>query len=58
MRRVTEKQLEEVGIFYDQLVMGIGGGERYIINDIKPDGTITSNAISLNRNEGIKNINI
>lgn len=37
MRRVTEKQLEEVGIFYDQLVMGIGGGERYIINDIKPE---------------------
>jgi hypothetical protein len=27
LRNVTEKQLSEVGIFYDQLIMGIGGGE-------------------------------
>lgn len=56
MRAMTEKQLNEVGIFYDQLVMGIGGGERYLINDNKPDGTITARAISINRNEGIAKI--
>ena len=58
LRNITETQLSKVGIFYDQLIMGIGGGARYIINDRKPDGTDTSYAINLNRNEGIQNINI
>jgi hydroxymethylpyrimidine pyrophosphatase-like HAD family hydrolase len=58
MRAMTQEQLDEVGIFYDQLIMGLGGGERYLINDTKPDGTITARSISLERNEGIKNINI
>jgi len=53
MREITEKQLAEVGIFYDQLIMGIGGGERYLINDTKPDGTVTATAINLSRNAGI-----
>ena len=56
-RVMTERQLNEVGIFYDQLIMGLGGGERCIINDNKPDGTVTARAISVSRNEGIKNIN-
>lgn len=58
MRAMTEKQLSEVGIFYDQLIMGLGGGERCLINDTKPDGTVTASVINLNRNQGIKNINI
>ena len=36
MRKQTEKQLSDAGIIYDQLIMGIGGGRRYIINDRKP----------------------
>ena len=36
MRKFTEKQLEQVGIFYDMLIMGIGGGVRVLINDYKP----------------------
>ena len=32
-RLATEKQLAKLGIIYDQLILGIGGGKRYIIND-------------------------
>jgi len=59
LRKVTEEQLAKVGIFYDQLVMGIGGGVRHLINDIKPDGT-TQTAFSHNiiRNKGIKDLEV
>ncbi len=56
-RTQTEKQLSDLGIFYDQLIMGIGGGKRVIINDRKPNGVDdTAIAFNLTRNEGIKNI--
>lgn len=58
LRRQTERQLEEVGIFYDQLIMGVGGGCRILINDKKPTGEITSIAFNPERNEGIKNIDV
>jgi len=59
LRKVTEQQLAEVGIIYDQLIMGIGGGKRYIINDKKSYGTENyAFAINLERNKGIKNIEI
>ena len=60
MRKVTEAQLNEAGIVYDQLILGVGGGERYLINDMKPDGrTKTSFSYNLKRNiEGIKNLEI
>ena len=53
MRKQTERILQELGLYWDQLVMGVGGGPRYIINDRKPDGQDTAFAINLNRNEGI-----
>lgn len=59
LRRVTELQLEQAGIIYDQLVMGIGGGKRYIINDRKPNGTEDyAIAINLTRNKGIKDLEL
>ena len=58
MRKATEEQLAELGIFYDHLIMGIGGGDRIVINDCKPDGRQTAFAFNLERNEGIKDINI
>ena len=58
MRAITKKQLGEVGIFYDQLIMGLGGGERCLVNDTKPDGTITATAINLPRNAGIATIGV
>ena len=57
LRSVTEKQLGALGIYYDQLIMGIGGGYRVLINDLKPDNSEpTALAINLRRNEGIKNV--
>lgn len=56
MREATEKQLSEIGIFYDQLVMGIGGGPRILINDNKPDGKEVASAINIERNKGINDI--
>mgnify|MGYP000613199103 CR=1 FL=1 len=59
MRAVTEKQLEDLGIFFDQLIMGIGGGSRVVINDRKLNKTDdTAFAINLTRNEGISKIKI
>ena len=57
-RRVTVDQLESLGIFYDQLIMGIGGGSRVLINDRKPDGSDTAFSYNVDRNYGIGDINI
>lgn len=57
-RDFTEKQLHTVGIVYDCMIMGVGGGQRVLINDYKPDATDpTAIAICVERNTGILNIN-
>jgi FMN phosphatase YigB (HAD superfamily) len=59
LRRITEEQLEEAGIFYDQLIMGIGGGIRYLINDTKPNNDKpTAVAKTVIRDKGIKDIEL
>ena len=59
MRKVTEEQLAHAGIMYDQLIMGIGGGVRVLINDTKPYGDFdTAVSVNLDRDEGIKNLEI
>ena len=58
MRKVTEEQLRDVGIFYDQLIMGVGGGARYIVNDTKPNGSQAAFAINVERNKGIGDIKL
>ena len=58
LRDITVKQLAELGIFYDLLIMGFGGGDRILINDRKPDSEVdTCFAINLKRNVGIKDLN-
>jgi len=58
-RKDTTKQLNSFGIFYDQLIMGVGGGDRIVVNDRKPNSDRdTAYAINLNRNEGIQNVKI
>lgn len=52
-RKATEEQLSKLGITYDQLILGVGAGERVLINDCKPDGKTTARAINLVRNEGL-----
>lgn len=58
MRKVTETQLAKQHIFYDQLIMGCGGGTRVLINDKKPDNKEAAIAINIERNKGIKDIEI
>ena len=58
LREATEEQLNNLGIFYDILIMGIGGGDRVLVNDKKSDGRVTAFAICPDRNFGIKDINI
>jgi len=62
LREITEKQLSDLGIFYDHLLMGIGGGQRILINDLKADSNSPENptaiAINLVRNEGIGTVEI
>jgi hypothetical protein len=58
MRKSTEEQLRKAGIIYDQLIMGIGGGDRVLINDKKPDGRVAASVINLNRDDGVKDVKI
>ena len=59
MRQLTEDQLNKLGLFWDQLIMGIGGGPRILINDMKPSSTEpTAMAINIERNKGLSNIEI
>lgn len=57
MREHTERQLREVGIFWDHLIMGLGPGKRYLIND-RNSGNDTAFGIVVDRNEGIGDVNL
>jgi len=59
VRKETEVQLSKAGILYDQLVMGVTGGVRVLINDRKPNGT-DDTAVSVNviRNCGLEEVDI
>lgn len=53
VRKETEKQLSNAGIFYDKLIMGVGGGVRVLVNDKKPNNDFTTRMICLERNKGL-----
>jgi hypothetical protein len=57
MRKITEETLASMGVFFDQLIMGLPRGERIVINDQKPDNNIrVARAIEIKRNEGLTNV--
>lgn len=58
VRSSLERQLNEAGIFYDKLVMGLPVGPRVLVNDKKPDGTITAYAYSIERDSGIAGVEV
>ena len=59
LRKSTEKQLRKAGVLYDKLIMGIGGGTRVLINDLKPDREgDTAIAINLKRDKGVSDVKI
>ena len=52
MKRRTEIQLENLGIFYDELIMGCSRGARILVNDLKPFSNMkTSYSFSPKRND-------
>lgn len=57
-REFTEKQLTNLGLFWDQLIMGVGGGVRILINDIKPTGEETAIALNIKRDKGLDGITL
>ena len=58
-REITEKQLQNAGIVYDQLIMGLPNGDRVLINDKKTNGVKnTAYAVNLVRNKGMEFIDL
>ena len=55
-REMTEKHLKELGIPYDQLVMGVASGDRILINDNISDRSKRAKSLNLQTNQGFKNI--
>jgi len=59
LRYRTMEELNEYNIPYNTLLMGIGRGARYVINDMDPNKPgKRSIGINLKRNEGFKDINL
>jgi hypothetical protein len=59
-RSHTEDQLRKAGLFWDHLIMGLGGGPRVLINDVKPydPDTPTAVAINLERDKGLGEVEV
>ena len=56
LRQLTQKQLTDVGLFYDQMLMGLSNGPRVLINDKKPEGIVSATAYCIERDGGIRGI--
>lgn len=53
-RSKTESQLELIGITYDRLILGVGRGQRVLINDLKENSkNPTAISINVKRNAGL-----
>lgn len=51
MRGITERQLQNAGIVYDQLIMGLSAGVRVLVNDYKWGGEYKAKAYNVLRNK-------
>ena len=58
LREVTIRQLSYAGIVYDQLVMGLGGGDRVLINNKRRNGDLSAIAICPDYNKGIGELSL
>ena len=52
----TKKELKKIGLKYHQIILGIGRGTRFIINDIDPENPTVKRAVGINlmRDKGYK----
>ena len=58
-KEATIIQMQRVGINYDQLIMGFGGGDRILINDRKLNSDRdTAFVINLERNNGLEDVEL
>lgn len=44
----TKKELVSIGLKYHQLILGIGRGTRFVINDIDPEEPLKNRAVGIN----------
>lgn len=59
LRYQTQKELTKYGVPYHTLLMGIGRGPRYVINDMDPNKPgERATGINLKRNEGFKDVDL
>lgn len=49
---MTEEFLKENGLRYDRIIYNLPKGKRILVNDKKPDGTLTAYCYNLERNKG------
>ena len=56
----TEAQLDALGVFYDQLIMGLPRGQRVVINDLKAGLPSDSAAacVNIQRNSGLGGVDV
>ena len=57
-RKQTESFLKKHQIRYNEMIFEMPFGERILFNDNKPSGLPMSFAVKLDRNEGLKNLEI
>jgi hypothetical protein len=58
LRELTVKQLHNAGIFYDHLLMGLGAGNRILVNDYVEGKPHKAWAYNVVRNiDGLSNVN-
>ena len=46
--KFTEIELRSIGLKYHQLILGIGRGTRFVLNDIDPDNPMVKRAVGIN----------
>lgn len=57
LRKVTERELTDLGLRWSRLIMGIGRGPRILINDEEPNGFgPKAMAFSIKRNSGLSSV--
>ena len=44
----TKKELKKIGLKYHQVILGIGRGTRFVINDIDPENSTVKRAVGIN----------
>ena len=55
-RGITVQQLESLGIAWDELVMGVSGGKRYLVNDIVDEKEQRACAINVIKDAGFNQV--